>query len=79
MACCVLQNIARDRKQPEFEDGDLFDDGVNGMAVDEDDRGPRNQPNWRSNRPETTAQEKLRLRRMGFFKRDTIAFNDFRR
>ncbi|XP_057366734.1 putative nuclease HARBI1 [Daphnia carinata] len=71
MACFVLHNIALSRRLPDFldeipEEEDIGDDGeheFNGWAL------------WRPN--ETAAQEKLRLRRAGFLKRDNIAANQF--
>lgn len=67
MPCCLLSNIARERNLPEFYDEIPEEDDMELPADCVDD------PN------EIGAQEKVRLRRLGFLKRDTIAMNDFGR
>nr|CAH0108003.1 unnamed protein product [Daphnia galeata] len=66
MACCVLHNIARKRNQPDF------DEGVEEGEVFEIRMPPEN-----NDVNENVNQEKLRLRREGFAKRQRITLNQF--
>ena len=70
MACFFLSNVARQRNLPEFDDEIPPEDDMN---EDMDER-----PDW-AIEGELGAREKLRLRRQGFLKRDTITANDFTR
>jgi hypothetical protein len=65
IACFVLQNIARSRNLPDFDD-----------EIPDNDQ-PVNIPHEEIPLNETAAQEKIRLRRLGFLKRDTITANMF--
>lgn len=69
MACFVLQNIAKDRNQPDFEDdfvenGDMFE--IDESVSDGGIAGA------------TSAREQSKIRRLGFETRTRIANTHFR-